>query len=55
MVSDPKINIRKGEIIQVGDVEDIEIHAHVLNCKVGTLPTTYLGSPLGALNKDQVA
>jgi len=24
----------------------------VLNCKAGTLPTTYLGLPLGASNKD---
>lgn len=55
MVSDPKIHIRKGEIIQVRDVEDIEIHAHVLNCNVGTLSRAYLGSPLGASNKDRAA
>lgn len=48
IVSDLKINLRKYEITPVGVVDNIEDMSHVLNCKVGTVPTTYLGLPLGA-------
>lgn len=47
-----EINLRKCEIIQVGEVENIEVLAQVLHCKVGALPTTCLGLPQGAANKD---
>lgn len=33
-------------------VENIEVLAQVMNCKIGDLPSTYLGLPLGASNND---
>ena len=43
-----KINLEKSELILVGNVPNMEELAEVLGCKVGVLPTTYLGLPLGA-------
>ena len=43
-----KINLEKSELIPIGDVHNMEEFAKVLGCKVGTLPTIYLGLPLGA-------
>ena len=42
-----KINLGKSEIISMGGSENVEALAAELGCKVGTLPTTYLASPLG--------
>ena len=42
-----KVNLDKSAILLVGDVENIEQLACELGCKVGTLPLTYLGLPLG--------
>ncbi|RVX06410.1 hypothetical protein CK203_023716 [Vitis vinifera] len=39
-----KINLKKSELILVGDVPNFEEFAEVLGWKVGTLPTTYLYS-----------
>ena len=38
----------KSEIFPVGRVENMEALAFKFGCKVGRLPTTYLGLPLGA-------
>ncbi|RVW74561.1 Copper-transporting ATPase PAA1, chloroplastic [Vitis vinifera] len=46
-----RINLAKSEVIPVGEVEDIELLAVELGCKVGTLPSVYLGLPLGAKHK----
>ncbi|RVW40785.1 LINE-1 retrotransposable element ORF2 protein [Vitis vinifera] len=46
-----RINLAKSEVIPVGKVEDIEMLAVELGCKVGTLPSVYLGLPLGAKHK----
>ena len=43
-----KINLEKSELISVRDVPNLRELAKVLGSKVGTLPTTYLGLPLGA-------
>ena len=43
-----KINLGKSELIPVGNVPNLEEFAKVLRCKVGAIPTTYLGLPLGA-------
>ncbi|RVX13202.1 Protease Do-like 1, chloroplastic [Vitis vinifera] len=43
-----KINLEKSELIPVGRVHDIEDLALELGCKVGGLPSCYLGLPLGA-------
>ena len=43
-----KINLEKSELIPVGRVHNIEGLALELGCKVGRLPSYYLGLPLGA-------
>ena len=42
-----KINLGKSSIFSVGNVENVERLACELGCKVGELPTTYLGLLLG--------
>ena len=46
-----KNKLAKNELIPVGEVEDIEEMAIELGCRVGSLPTIYLGLPLGAHHK----
>ena len=46
-----KINLNKSEILPIGPVANMEELATELGCKVGSLPTTYLGLPLGAKHK----
>ncbi|RVW71995.1 putative mitochondrial protein [Vitis vinifera] len=46
-----RINLHKSVLIPVGEVEEIEEMAMELGCKVGLLPTVYLGLPLGAHHK----
>ena len=46
-----RINLAKSEIILVGEVEEVDEMAVELGCKVGLLPSVYLGLPLGAPNK----
>ena len=43
-----KINLNKSEIIPLGRVDNVELLAAELGCRVGSLPTLYLGLPLGA-------
>ena len=43
-----RINLSKSEIILVGKASNVETLAAELGCGVGSLPTTYLGLPLGA-------
>ena len=50
-LSDMKINLNKSEVIQIGTVDNVEELASELGCKVGSLPTPYLGLPLGAKHK----
>ena len=47
-----KVNIGKSEIVSVGEVGNLDALAHILCCKVGCLPMSYLGMPLGAHYKD---
>lgn len=47
-----KINLRKCEIVPVREVNDLGLLARVLDCRVGTLLTTYLGVSLGTSSKD---
>ena len=46
-----KINLAKSEVIPVGKVQRIEELAVELGCRVGKLPSVYLGLPLGVPNK----
>ena len=50
-VSSLKINLNKSEIIPIELVANVEELASELGCKAGTLPTSYLGLPLGAKHK----
>ena len=43
-----RINLFKSVIIPLGRVDNVEELAAELGCKVGSLPSTYLGLPLGA-------
>ena len=49
-ISSLSINLNKSEILLVR-VENVEVLASKLGCKVGSLPSTYLGLPLGAPHK----
>ena len=53
-ISGLSINLDKSEILLVGRVENVELLALKLGCNVGTLPSTYLGLPLGAPHKSMV-
>ncbi|RVW99076.1 Transposon TX1 uncharacterized 149 kDa protein [Vitis vinifera] len=53
-ISGLNINLEKSEILPVGSVENAEVLASKLGCKVGSLPSTYLGLPLGAPHKSVV-
>ena len=41
----------KSEIIPVGEVQELDVMAMEIGCRVGSLPSSYLGLPLGAPNK----
>ena len=47
-VSGLRINLDKNELIPVGRVENMDDLAWEFGCRLGSLPTTYLGMPLGA-------
>ena len=47
-VSRLRINLEKSELIPIGRVENIDDLALDFGCRVGSLPSTYLGLPLGA-------
>ena len=47
-ISGLKVNLDKSDLILVGRVENVDDLACELGCKVGSLPSTYLGMPLGA-------
>eukprot|EP00261_Vitis_vinifera_P037702 XP_019078945.1 PREDICTED: uncharacterized protein LOC109123490 [Vitis vinifera] len=50
-ISGLRINLDKSEILPVGRVENLENLALEAGCKVGRLPSSYLGIPLGANHK----
>ena len=47
-ISGLKVNLDKSELIPMGNVENVEELASELGCKVGSLPSNYLGMPFGA-------
>ena len=51
VISGLRIKLDESEILSMGRVENIEMLALELGCKVGALPSTYLGLPLGAPHK----
>ncbi|RVX23817.1 hypothetical protein CK203_000161 [Vitis vinifera] len=46
-----RINLAKSALIPVGQVDELEEMAAELGCRLGALPTVYLGLPLGAHHK----
>ena len=52
-VSGLRINLPKSSILPVGHVDNVQILAGVLGCKIESLPITYLGLPLGAKFKEK--
>lgn len=48
MVTGLPINLAKSEMFGVGQVRDLDSLAWILGCKIGTLPSSHLGIPLGA-------
>ena len=46
-----RVNMVKSEMVPVGEVRNISGLADSFCCHIGELPLTYLGMPLGALDK----
>ena len=46
-----RINLAKSEIFPIGEVEEVDVMAVELGYRVGSLPSSFLGLPLGAPNK----
>jgi hypothetical protein len=53
-VSGLKVNLAKSILVLAGEVSNIGELAEVLCCEVGSLPTPYLGLPLGSRFKEKV-
>jgi hypothetical protein len=43
-----RVNLAKSEIVLVGEVENLRVLADILCCQIGSLPMSYLGTPLGS-------
>ena len=43
-----KVNVHKSEMVPIREVEDVHALAEILGYRVGELPMSYLGMPLGA-------
>ncbi|RVW26396.1 Transposon TX1 uncharacterized 149 kDa protein [Vitis vinifera] len=54
-ISGLKVNLSKSEAIPVGECPPMESLVSILGCKIGCLPTSYLGLPLGAPYKSTSA
>ena len=54
VISGLRINLDKSEILPVGKVENLEALALEFGCKVGVVPSTYLGLPLDVQHKSVV-
>jgi hypothetical protein len=50
-VSGLKINLAKSVLVPVGDVDNVDELANIMECGVSSLPLKYLGLPLGACFK----
>ena len=50
-VSSLKVNALKSEMVPIGEVPNVFVLAEILGCRVGSLPMTFLGMPLGVSHK----
>ena len=48
---DLKVNTLKSEMVPIGEVSNVHVLTEILGCRIGSLPITYLGMPLGASHK----
>uniref|UniRef100_A0A2N9I472 Reverse transcriptase domain-containing protein n=1 Tax=Fagus sylvatica TaxID=28930 RepID=A0A2N9I472_FAGSY len=48
-----RVNMRKSELVPVGDVPNLSTLADIMHCRVTSLPMTYLGMPLGSSFKSK--
>ena len=46
-----KVNALKSEMVLIGEVSNVHVLAEFLGCRIGSLPMTYLGMPLGTSHK----
>ena len=46
-----KVNVLKSEMVPIGEVSNVHVLAEFLGCRIGSLPMTYLGMPLGVSHK----
>ena len=46
-----KVNVLKSEMVPIGEVPNVYVLVEILGCRIGSLPMTYLGMPLGASHK----
>ena len=46
-----KVNVLKSEMVPIGEVPNVYVLAEILGCRIGCLPMTYFGMPLGASHK----
>jgi hypothetical protein len=46
-----QVNMAKSEMVPVSEIQDISVLAESLCCRIGVLPLSYLGMPLGASYK----
>ena len=51
VVTNLKVNVAKSVMFLIGEVNNVHALAEILGCRVGILPMTYLGMPLGASHK----
>ena len=42
-----KVNVSKSELVPIGEVNNVHALAEILGCRIGSLPMTYFGMPLG--------
>ena len=46
-----RVNMNKSEMVPIGEVTNLSYLADILSCRIGSLPMTYLGMPLGSSYK----
>ena len=51
VVTGLKVNSLKSEMVPIGEVPNVHVLDDILGCRIGSLPMTYLGMPLGASYK----
>uniref|UniRef100_A0A2N9ILC4 Reverse transcriptase domain-containing protein n=1 Tax=Fagus sylvatica TaxID=28930 RepID=A0A2N9ILC4_FAGSY len=49
-----RVNMAKREMVPVRDVDNLQVLADILYCRVGVLPMNYLGMPLGSSFKSHL-